>query len=443
MSRVSSVLQAKRNGQELDADSIAAFVRGVCSGEVTDAQLGAFAMAVCINGMDREELVALTLAMRDSGEVLAWPDLDGPVIDKHSTGGVGDMVSLILGPLLAACGANVPMISGRGLGHTGGTLDKLESIPGFEVAPDLESFRQTVRRAGISIIGQSEALAPADGRLYAIRDETSTVESVPLIVSSILSKKLAEGLNGLVLDVKTGNGAFMSELEPARELATRLVQVACGAGLSCSALLTDMNQPLAWSAGNALEVREAIDFLSGARRHPRLEAVTWALGQAALQLAGLEQGADEARARMRAALDSGAALDRFIRMVARQGGPGDLAEAASRCFPVAPVRRPLLAARHGFVHRMATREIGMVVVELGGGRRRIEDKIDSRVGLSGLCSVADRLEPGAPLAEIHAASEAEWERAASRLAAAIELGEQPVTELPRIYEQIQMTEPET
>jgi thymidine phosphorylase len=397
-------------------------------------------MAVCLNGMDMAEQVALTLAMRDSGQVLGWTGLDGPILDKHSTGGVGDMVSLILGPLLAACGAYVPMISGRGLGHTGGTLDKLESIPGFDVGPGLEQFRQVVKQVGISIIGQSSMLAPADGRLYATRDETATVASVPLIVSSILSKKLAEGLDGLVLDVKLGNGAFMNDLEPARQLATQLAQVACSAGVPCTALLTDMNQPLAWSAGNALEVRETLDFLSAERRHPRLQAVVLALGRAALQLAGLDRSAEAAEERLAAALESGAALERFARMVALQGGPEDLLERVDEYLPSAPVRRPVLAGRSGYVDRIATREIGFAVVRLGGGRRRVEDKIDARVGLSGLCSIGDRLERDTPLAVIHAASEPEWERAAATLRAAVGIGEEIVQRQPIVYERIDRTE---
>jgi thymidine phosphorylase len=439
MSDTAAVLHAKRDGEKLDTATIAEFVRAVADGAVSDARLGAFAMAVCLRGMDMAEQVALTLAMRDSGQVLSWPGLDGPVLDKHSTGGVGDMVSLILGPLLAACGAYVPMISGRGLGHTGGTLDKLESIPGFDVEPGLDKFRRIVRQAGIAIIGQTRALAPADGRLYAIRDETATVASVPLIVSSILSKKLAEGLDGLVLDVKTGNGAFMTDLDPARELATQLAQVACGAGVPCTAVLTDMNQPLAWSAGNALEVRETIDFLLGERRHSRLEAVVLELGRAALQLSGLHGRAGDAEERLLAELDSGAALERFAAMVSMQGGPADLVDAIDRYLPPAPIRKPLHAGRAGFVQRMATREIGVAVLQLGGGRRRVDDKIDGRVGLSRLCSVGDRLEPDTPLAEIHAASQDDWDRAAAMLRAAVAVGEE-MPPLPIIYERIDRTD---
>jgi thymidine phosphorylase len=430
-----TVLHAKRDGQNLDAGQIRSFVEGITSDVVTDAQLGAFSMAVCLNGMSMQEQVELTLAMRDSGEVMQWPELNGPVLDKHSTGGVGDMVSLILAPLLVACGAYVPMISGRGLGHTGGTLDKLESIPGFQAQPDLETFRQVVRQAGAAIIGQTDQLAPADRRVYATRDTTSTVPSVPLIVSSILSKKLTEGLDGLVLDIKTGNGAFMREYSEALDLATQLATVSAGAGLPCCAMITDMNQPLAWSAGNTLEVREAIQFLSG-RRHPRLEEVTLALCNAALLKGGLADDAAAAQRQLESALDSGAAAECFSRMVAAQGGPTDLSESLEHYFPPAPVRRPVLTEQTGTVCHIDTRAVGLVVMYLGGGRQHMTDKIDPRVGLTGLCSLGAGLERGMPLAEIHAANEADWERAARSLRNAITLGQGPVDIPPCVYQQI-------
>ena len=267
MFRPETVIDLKRQSQELSAELIGQFVEVISSGVVTDAQLGGFTMAVRFNGMSPNERTAITLAMRDSGSVLKW-DLDGPVLDKHSTGGVGDGVSLMLAPMIAACGGFVPMISGRGLGHTGGTLDKLESIPGYRVQMPLEQLQKQVRETGMAMVGQGPELAPADGRMYAIRDVCSTVESIPLIVSSILAKKLAEGLDGLILDVKTGNGAFMLERERSRSLAEKLCTTAVHAGTPCSALITDMNQPLGWTAGNALEINEAIDFLTGIRHNP-------------------------------------------------------------------------------------------------------------------------------------------------------------------------------
>lgn len=435
MSDFSRILNAKRLGGSLTAEEILQLVEGVTSGVLTDAQLGAFTMAVCYQGMTSEEQVALTLAMRDSGTTLQWDDIDGPLVDKHSTGGIGDMVSLILGPMLAACGAYIPMISGRGLGHTGGTLDKLESIPGFDAFPGLEQFSSLVRDNGVSIIGQTDQLAPADRRIYATRDETSTVPAVPLIVSSILSKKFAEGLDGLVLDVKTGNGAFMREMSEARELAGQLVTVSEQAGLPCSALITDMSQPLAWSAGNILEVKEVIEFLDG-NPNPRLLEVVLALGAAALQRVGLAGHQDEAMGACTAALESGKAADHFARMVASQGGPVGLLERADEHLAAAPVVEPLLASRSGWVSGFDTRGVGLVVMYLGGGRQHVSDKIDPRVGLSGLCSVGDRVEQGQPLAYIHAASKDDCQAAATSLAQAITIGPNAVSPLPCVYEQI-------
>ncbi len=283
------IIRKKRDGGALDASEIAEFIEGLASGRISEGQVAAFAMAVFFNGMSREETVALTRAMTGSGSRLTWRDLDGPVLDKHSTGGIGDKVSLVLAPVVAACGAYVPMISGRGLGHTGGTLDKLDSIPGYATKPDLERLRAAVRTAGCAIIGQTDDLAPADRRLYAIRDVTATVESIPLIVASILSKKLAAGLDALVMDVKAGSGAFLPSFEATRELARTLVEVANGAGLRCSALLTDMSQCLGRTAGNALEVREAIDVLTGQAVHSRLREVTLALAAELLVLGGLAE----------------------------------------------------------------------------------------------------------------------------------------------------------
>jgi thymidine phosphorylase len=429
------VIHAKRDALELDARDIGDFIAGVANHSVTDAQLGAFTMAVCQRGMSKAEQTALTLAMRDSGRILDWSGLDGPVLDKHSTGGVGDMVSLVLAPLIAACGGYVPMISGRGLGHTGGTLDKLEAIPGFDVNPELEQFRGIVGETGVAIIGQTAELAPADRRMYATRDITSTVESIPLIVSSILSKKLAEGLGGLVGDIKTGNGAFMRNPLKARELAEDIAAVANDAGLPCTALLTDMNQPLAWSAGNGLEILEAMDFLAG-RQHPRLAEVTFALGSEMLKLGGLAKDQDDAVRRLRRNLESGEAMERFMRMVTAQGGPCDLYENRAKHLPSAPVIRPVPAARPGFVGGMDTRLLGYCVMRLGGGRGQVDDTIDARVGLAGLCSVGDRMEADTPLAVIHAASADSARRAEREIRRAISIAEVNPGPLPCVYEKM-------
>jgi len=419
------IIRAKRDGRDLTGAEIGAFIAGLTSGAVTEGQAAAFAMAVFFNGMTLDERVALTRAMTLSGETLDWraPDLPGPVLDKHSTGGVGDNVSLMLAPMLAACGAFVPMISGRGLGHTGGTLDKLDSIPGYVTQPDLLTFKRVVREAGCAIIGQTDALAPADRRLYAIRDVTATVESVALITASILSKKLAAGLEGLVTDVKTGSGAFMPTLEGARELAESIATVATGAGLPTVSLITDMNEPLASAAGNAVEVWNAVGFLVGERRDARLHRVTLALGGELLAVAGLARDADEGSALMQRSLDSGAAAERFERMVAALGGPSDFLTRSEAVLPRAGVLTAAVPERRGVVTAIDVRAIGLAVVELGGGRARASDSIDPSVGLTDLAPIGREVGPDAPLARIHARSAEEAEAAARRLRAAYRLGE--------------------
>jgi thymidine phosphorylase len=371
---------------------------------------------------DREQ-ADLTVAMRDSGSVLRWDDLPGPALDKHSTGGVGDLVSLVLAPLVAACGGYVPMISGRGLGHTGGTLDKLESIPGFDVNLPPERFDAIVRECGFALAGQGPDLAPADRRLYAVRDVTSTVECQPLIVSSILSKKLCEGLDGLVLDIKMGNGAVMSDPERARALGQALVNVSAEAGLPCTALLTDMNQPLASSAGNALEVAEALRFLRGERVNDRLRTVTFALAGELLVTGRLARDGAEAAQQLKTALASGVAAERFGEVVTAQGGPGDLLDHPERHLPRAPVIREVPAPVSGRLERIDTRALGRLVQGLGGGRLRANDIIDPAVGLAGLPALGEHFDAGAPVATIHAATDLDAERAERALLDALTFNE--------------------
>ena len=427
------IIRAKRDGETLDAGDIAAFAAGIADGSVGEGQVAAFAMAVFFRGLSRDETVALTLAMRDSGDVLGW-DLDGPVLDKHSTGGVGDLVSLVLAPAVAACGGFVPMISGRGLGHTGGTLDKLDAIPGYISQPDVETFRRVTREVGCAIIGQTGELAPADRRFYAIRDVTATVEQVSLITASILSKKLAAGLDALVLDVKCGNGAFMDDARRAKELATSLVEVSNGAGLPARALVTDMNQPLCGAAGNALEVRVACDLLSGREIDPRLWDVTVALGAAMLEAGGLASDAEQGAERMREALESGAAAAKFAQMVRALGGPSDLVENPERHLPAAPVMRTVEG--EGTVTAIDTRAVGLAVVALGGGRVRPEDPIDPAVGLSDLAPIGQALDD-APLATIHARDEASADEAEARLRAAYRTGSaREVEDRPLVIDRI-------
>ena len=404
---------------------------GITHGGLSDAQVGALAMALFLRGMEPGERVALTEAMRDSGTVIEW-DADRPVLDKHSTGGVGDKVSLMLAPIVAACGGAVPMISGRGLGHTGGTLDKLDSVPGYDTTPSVEELRRVVGAAGCAIVGQTGDLAPADRRLYAIRDATGTVESIPLIVASILSKKLAAGLDALVMDVKFGSGAFMAERAAAEELARALVEVAGGAGLPTVALLTDMDQVLGSSAGNALEVLESVEYLTGAAREPRLHEVTLALAASLLVQGGLAAGEDAARAAAQDALDSGAAAERFARMVAELGGPDDFLERPAEHLEAAPVVRAVAPERAGSVAGMDCRAVGLVITGLGGNRATEADRIDPAVGLTEIAPVGAEVGPDRPLAVVHARDEAGFAAAEAALRAAVRVGDEMPGERPAV-----------
>jgi thymidine phosphorylase len=428
------VIRRKRDGAMLSIEQVQTFITGLTSGAVSEGQVAAFAMAVFFKGMTREEAVGLTLAMRDSGTVLQW-DLPGPVVDKHSSGGIGDNVSLHLAPMLAACGLYVPMISGRGLGHTGGTLDKLDSIPGYKTQPDLDLFRKVTRDAGCCIIGQTADLAPADKRLYGIRDVTATVESVPLITASILSKKLAAGLQHLVLDVKCGSGAFMATVEEARALATSLVAVANGAGLKTTALITDMDEPLAPVAGNALEVSHAAEFLLNRRINSRVSDITLALGAELLMSAGVTSDLASARTKLAAALSSGKAAEHFDRMVAALGGPSNFLSTHTKHLKHAPIIRPVYADDEGTVSAVITRNLGLAVIELGGGRRVATDTINHAVGLENLLGKGFRADFETPLCMVHAQSESDFEKAAALITAAYTVGEDGASG-PNIIERI-------
>lgn len=416
MSDASGVIDSVVRGTAGPAE-MAWFARALAEGTASDAQAGAFAMAVKLRGLSPDARSALTLGMRDSGDVLAW-DLPGPVVDKHSTGGVGDCISLPLAPALAACGVFVPMISGRGLGHTGGTLDKLEAIPGYRVEQDEARLRSVLAQVGCAIVGATGRIAPADRRLYAIRDVTATVDSVDLITASILSKKLAAGLEALVLDVKLGSGAFLPDRDSARLLARTLVDTANHAGCRAHALITDMDRPLAGVAGNALELAEVMRLLTGAGENRDIHDLTLALGGQALLLAGVVADAAEGAARIGDALASGAAAERFGQMVAALGGPADFVERWQGCLPAAPLRRDVFASAEGTLAAVDMRAVGLAVVALGGGRRREGEQIDPRVGFTGLAQPGDRVGPGQPLGQVHAADEASAEAAAAALRAA-------------------------
>ncbi|MCF7510649.1 thymidine phosphorylase [Vibrio sp. D54] len=431
------IIRKKRDGEVLTADEINFFIQGVANNTVSEGQIAAFAMTIFFNEMTMDERIALTCAMRDSGMVIDWSHMNfgGPIVDKHSTGGVGDVTSLMLGPMVAACGGFVPMISGRGLGHTGGTLDKLESIPGYNITPSNDVFGQVTKDAGVAIIGQTGDLAPADKRVYATRDITATVDNISLITASILSKKLAAGLESLVMDVKVGSGAFMPTYEASEELAKSIVAVANGAGTKTTAILTDMNQVLASSAGNAVEVREAVRFLTGEYRNPRLLEVTMASCAEMLVLGKLAENTEDARAKLMEVLDNGKAAECFGKMVAGLGGPADFVENYDNYLEKAEIIKPVYATETGIVSAMDTRAIGMAVVAMGGGRRVATDEIDYAVGFEQFIRLGEVADSDKPLAVIHARTEEQWEEAAKALRSAIKVGGE-YTPTPEVYRQI-------
>ena len=434
------IIRRKRDGEKLSSSEIAFFVKGIADNSISEGQIGAFAMAVFFNGMDMDERIALVLGMRDSGTVLDWSslNLDGPIVDKHSTGGVGDVVSLMLGPMVAACGGYVPMISGRGLGHTGGTLDKLDAIPGYNTTPSNELFRKVVKEVGVAIIGQTSDLAPADKRFYGIRDVTATVESISLITASILSKKLAAGLDALVMDVKAGSGAFMPTYDGSKELARSIVSVANGAGCKTTALITNMDEVLASSAGNAVEVREAVQYLTGEYRNPRLHTVTMDLCSEMLVLAKLALSIEDAKVKLQTVLDNGKAAEVFSKMVTALGGPSDFVENYDMYLVKANIIRPVYAEQTGIVQSMDTRAIGMAVVAMGGGRRKPTDDIDYAVGFSEFVSIGEELNLTRAIAMVHVQNEEQFEEAQKELRAAIVIGNNVQKTKEMLFEKIRL-----
>ena len=430
------IIRKKRNREELSPAEIDFFIRGVTDGSIVDAQAAALTMAVFLNGMNTAETTALTAAMRDSGDVLSWPELNGPVVDKHSSGGVGDKISLMLAPMLAACGAYVPMISGRGLGHTGGTLDKFDSIPGYQTVPDNELFKKTVKNVGCAIIGQTGNLAPADKKIYALRDVCATVESIELITASILSKKLAAGLDCLVMDLKCGNGAFMENQERGRLLARSIVNVANAAGTRTKAVLTDMNQVLGRAAGNAVEVQEAVDYLKGENIDPRLHKITLELCAELLLLARLAPDTDTAKASLQQALDSGRALEKFARMVTALGGPADFCDRPGKYLPQAKIIRPVFPEKPGYITAQDTRGIGLSIIELKGGRTTPQQKLDYATGYTGFCQLGEKTDTQTPLAIVHAQTEEQFAAAERSLRRLIAIDAEPPTKTPEIIEKI-------
>ncbi|HWS40613.1 MAG TPA: thymidine phosphorylase [Arenimonas sp.] len=435
---------SKRDGATLESTQINQFVRDVTRDHINDAQIAAFCMAVFIRGMSTHECTNLTMAMRDSGFQLDWNDLDldGPVVDKHSTGGVGDWVSLALGPILAACGAYVPMISGRGLGHTGGTVDKLESIPGYNAQPDIAQLRQVVKDSGIAIVGQSAQIAPADRKMYAVRNISGTVESLSLIAASILSKKLASGLNYLVLDVKTGSGATTGNAVDAQTLAHLMLDICNQAKTKANVLITDMNVVPSKSVGNALELREAITYLTNSSAHPRQQKIINALGEQVLIGSGIASDLAQARKKIDHALNSGAAAERFAKMVSALGGATDFLERFDYYLPKSTIIRPVLATQSGFLMHQNLRAIGQTIVNLGGGRVKGDEQLNHAVGISDLVEHGSPLNAGDPMLVIHASSESEWQCAAKQLEESLLISDSPSNSSDVIHRILSPQEPE-
>ena len=390
-------------------------------------------MAVIFNGMTVDETFYLTDQMMKSGDTLNWDNLDGPVIDKHSTGGVGDKISLLLAPIVAACGIYNPMISGRGLGHTGGTLDKLESIPGYNTTPDNDHFRQVVKKVGCAIIGQTDNLAPADKIIYGVRDVTATVESIPLITASILSKKIAAGLDGLVMDIKMGNGAFADQKDFDLELGKNIIHVGKEFGMKTTALITDMNQPLGTNVGNSLEVQEVIDYLTGSERDKRLHEVVLSLSAEMVIIAGLSGSKKEAIKEITRVLDSGKAAEKFEEMVMTLGGSGNILKEK---FKQSDIIKPIPATQTGFISNIQTRDVGLAVVSLGGGRKKASDTIDHSVGLTEISGLGNYIEVGQPLAMVHAKNETQANHAIELIQQAYSINDSKVDPLPIVIQQL-------
>ncbi len=427
------IIARKRDGHALTRDEIASFVRGATDGSWADYQLSAMLMAIFCRGMSAQETAHYTEAMMNSGVEADLASVKRPKADKHSTGGVGDKVSLHLAPMVAACGVAVPMISGRGLGHTGGTLDKLEAIPGFRVNLLIPEYRSQLERIGLALIGQTADLAPSDKKLYALRDVTGTVESIPLICGSILSKKLAEGIDVLVLDVKFGRGAFMTEKSRARELARALVSVATAMGKPTRAVLTAMDEPLGRAVGNSLEVVESVACLRGRGPADTME-VTFALGEQMLLLAGVAKDAAAARAHLEESIRTGAALNKFKQMVAAQGGDVGVIDEPSR-LPRARLRKVLAAPQGGFVSDVDALQVALAALKLGAGRSRADQAVDPAVGLSDLVKMGERVEAGAALAVVHANDETRLAEAEAMLREAIRIADAPARP-PKLVDEI-------
>ena len=431
------IIRKKRDSEVLSKEEIIEFVNGLTNGSFSDAQIAAMSMAIFSNGMIPEETVHLTEAMTKSGDTINWSDIiDSELVcDKHSTGGVGDKTSIVLAPILAACGLYVPMISGRGLGHTGGTLDKFDSIPGYSTQPDIDTFKKTVKEVGCAIIGQTSNLAPADKKLYSIRDVVGTVESLPLITSSILSKKIASGLKSLVLDVKVGNGSFNSTIDISRELSHSLVNVAKGAGLQCEAIVTDMNQILGKSAGHTLEMLECINYLKNEYKDSRLESITNELISSLLMMV-YKISKEEAQKKINEVITNGYAAEKFEMMVAALGGPKKILSSYEKDLSNYSSPKDIFVQNSGWVEKIHTRELGLTLIELGGGRKQVTDKINYGVGYDNVCSVGDKIDSSRPLLTLYSNNMEDDKKLEDRIKDCFVISEKEITKLPEIYEHI-------
>lgn len=431
------IIRKKRDNKALTKEEISLFVKGLTDGSFSDPQIAAMSMAIFSNGMTPEETVNLTEAMTASGDTIDWSRIvdEELVCDKHSTGGVGDKTSIILAPILAACGLFVPMISGRGLGHTGGTLDKFDSIPGYNTQPDLDTFKKVVKEVGCAIIGQTNNLAPADKKLYSIRDIVGTVESLPLITSSILSKKIASGLKTLVLDVKVGNGSFNSTLEIARDLSNSLVRVAKGAGLKCEAILTDMNQVLGKSAGHRLEILECINFLTNQEKDSRLMKITYELVASILMMSH-NLSKEEALKKIDTVISNGMAAEKFEKMVAALGGASNILSSYKDQLEINAFKKDMFIKQSGYVQKIKTRDLGLILIELGGGRKQVTDKINFNVGYDNVLSVGDRVDSSTPLLTVYCHSDKDFENVGKKIEECFLISDKEVSNLSDIYEVI-------
>ena len=431
------IIRKKRDNKTLTEDEIRSFVLGLTDGSFSDSQIASMSMAILMNDMSKEETIWLTNAMTYSGDILNWQDIvDSELVcDKHSTGGVGDKVSLILAPILAACGVYVPMISGRGLGHTGGTLDKFDAIPGYNTSPSIDIFRKVVKEVGCAIIGQTSNLAPADRKLYSIRDAVGAVESIPLITSSILSKKIASGLKSLVLDVKVGNGSFNDTRDVAVNLANSLVSVAKGAGLQCQAILTDMNQVLGWNAGHSLEIRECAEYLTNERKNKRLEKITNELIASILMMAKKFKK-QESYEKINQVLNNGKAAEKFNKMVYALGGPIDFLEKYNSHLQSSSYVGEIKADKAGSIHSIETRKLGLILIGLGGGRKQVHDKINYTVGYENVMSVGENVDTTTPLLKVHTSSQGDFDRVKDEIEKCFVISSNKSDSLDTIYQTI-------